>query len=131
VLNALGVVAMRKGDYEAAAKYFKASKTDASKANQGVVDLLTGNYEKAAQELADVKGCCNNTALAYILTDQLEKAEKAIHCECGSCLYMKAIIAARKGDATGVQKNLAAAYKKDASLRERAANDIEFAGYDL
>ena len=44
---------------------------------------------------------------------------------------MKAIIAARKGDATGVQKNLAAAYKKDASLRERAANDIEFAGYDL
>lgn len=131
VLNALGVVALRKGDYETAAKYFKSSKTDASKANQGVVDILTGNYEKAAQELADVEGCCNNTALAYILTDQLDKAEKAIHCECASCLYMKAIIAARKGNAEGVQKYLTAAYKKDASLRERAANDIEFAGYDL
>jgi tetratricopeptide (TPR) repeat protein len=129
VQNAKGVLALRKGDNATAASYFAKAGDQQAKYNQGVLDILEGNYDKAAQELAGQGG--RNEALAYILTDQLEKAEKAIHCECGSCLYMKAIIAASKGDATGVQKNLAAAYKKDASLRERAANDIEFAGYDL
>ena len=130
VQNALGVIALRKGDLAAAERYFKAAKTEDAKANLGVVDILSGNYDKAAQELADVKGCCQNIALAYILTDQLDKAEKAIHCGCPECAYLKAIIAARKGDAAGVKANLEKAYKNK-DLKARAANDIEFAGYDI
>ena len=131
VQNALGVLALREGDLASAEKYFKAAGTEDAKANMGVVDILNGNYEKAAQELADVKGCCHNTALAYILNDQLDKAAAAIHCKDPKCIYLRAIIAARQGDAAGVKKYLDAAGKADKSLKERAANDIEFAGYDL
>ena len=130
VENALGVLALRKGDLAAAERYFKAARTPEAKTNLGVVDILTGNYDKAVQDLADAKGCCHNTALAYPLTDQLDKAEKAIHCGSAECAYLKAIIAARRGDAAGVKANLEKAYK-DKELKARAANDIEFAGYDI
>ena len=130
VENALGVLALRKGDLAAAERYFKAARTPEAKTNLGVVDILTGNYDKAVQDLADAKGCCHNTALAYLLTDQLDKAEKAIHCGSAECAYLKAIIAARRGDAAGVKANLEKAYK-DKDLKARAANDIEFAGYDI
>ena len=130
VENALGVLALRKGDLAAAERYFKAARTPEAKTNLGVVDILTGNYDKAVQDLADAKGCCHNTALAYLLTDQLDKAEKAIHCGSAECAYLKAIIAARRGDAAGVKANLEKAYK-DKELKARAANDIEFAGYDI
>ena len=130
VENALGVLALRKGDLAAAERYFKAARTPEAKTNLGVVDILTGNYDKAVQDLADAKGCCHNTALAYLLTDQLDKAEKAIHCGSAECAYLKAIIAARRGDAAGVKANLEKAYK-DKDLKASAANDIEFAGYDI
>jgi len=131
VQNALGVVALQNGDLETAQKYFKKAGTDDAKANMGVVDILSGNYEKAAQELADVKGCCHNTALAYILTDQLDKAASAIHCSCPKCLYLKAIIAARQGNEASVKSNLEKATQKSAALQDRSTKDIEFAGYNL
>ena len=43
-------------------------------------------------------------------------------------IYLKAIIAARQGDAAGVQENLGKI--TNLALRERAAKDIEFAGYE-
>jgi tetratricopeptide (TPR) repeat protein len=130
VQNALGVVALRKGDLVAASNYFKKSGTEDAKANLGAVDILLGNYDKAAQELVDAKGCCHNGALAYILTDQLDKAEAAIHCGSLECAYLKAIIAARRGDAEGVKKYLDKA-SKNKEFKARAENDIEFAGYSL
>ena len=130
VKNALGVVALRKGDLEAAGRYFAGSKTAEAKANLGVVDILSGNYDKAAQELVDAPGCCHNGALAYILTDQLDKAEAAIHCGSLECAYLKAIIAARRGDAEGVKKFLDKA-SKNKEFKARAENDIEFAGYSF
>ena len=129
--NALGVLALREGDLATAEKHFKAAGTDDAKTNMGVVDILNGNYEKAAQELVNAKGCCHNTALAYLLNDDLDKAEAAIHCKSPECTYLRAIIAARRGDAAGVRKYVEAAGKADKKLKERAANDIEFAGYDL
>ena len=96
--NALGVIALRKGDYSTAAKNFKKAGTDAAKANLGVVDILTGDYEKAVQDLKDVKGCCHNTVLAYILTGQLDKASKTAHCKDAKVDYLIAIIAARQGN---------------------------------
>ena len=129
VLNAKGVLALRQDDLEKAEQLFVRAGTPEAKANRGVVDILTGNYDKAASELADVQGCCHNTALAYLLTDQLGKAEKAIHCQCPKCIYLKAIIAARQGDAAGVSKYLSEC--KSDELLERAKNDIEFAGYEL
>lgn len=127
--NALGVVALRKGDYTAASSYFKKAGNKAAKANQGVIDILTGNYGKAVEDLKDASGCCHNLALAYILTGQLDKASAAIHCECAKCTYLKAVIAARQGNSNDVKKYLDEVAKKDKALAEKAATDVEFAEY--
>ena len=128
--NALGVVALRRGDLEAAGKHFAKAGTDAAKANAGVLDILSGNYDKAVNDLKDAGGCCHNLALSYILTDQLDKAAETIHCNCPKCWYLKAIIAARQGRESEMKKCLDKAYK-DPELKERASKDIEFALYNL
>ncbi len=125
-----GVIALRNGDTEAAEKYFAESGTPEAKASQGVIDILNGKYDKAAAELADAPGCCHNTALAYILTNQLDKASAAIKCASPECSYLKAIIAARQGKESEVKANLEKAYQKE-ELKERAKTDIEFADYNL
>ena len=128
--NALGVIALRKGDLEEAARRFKNAGTADAKANMGVVDILTGDYEKAVQDLADAGGCCHNKALAYILTDRLDKAAETITCGSDDCTYLKAIIAARQGNESALRKAIDKIAGNKA-LMERAAKDIEFAGYDL
>ena len=130
VVNAKGVLALHKEDYKAAETAFRTAGTADAKANLGVVLILTGRYEEAAQALKDIKGCCHNTTLAYILTDQLDKAAKSAKCKDPKVSYLKAIIAARQGNADGVKSNLEAAFKNE-SLKERAARDIEFAGYQF
>ncbi len=130
VLNAKGVIALHKEDYKTAEQIFRKAGTDDAKANLGVVLILTGQYDEAAQVLKDPKGCCNNSVLAYILTDQLEKAAATAHCKDPRVQYLKAIICARQGDADGVKSNLEKAFKNPA-LKERAAKDIEFAAYTL
>ena len=126
--NAKGVVALRNGDIAEAARLFNAAGTEDARINLGIVNILTGNYEKAATELTDVPGCPRNTVLAYILTDQLDKAEAKASCKDPKVYYLKAIIAARKGDAEGVRENLEIA-GKDPELKARAEKDIEFAAF--
>ena len=128
VVNAKGVLALHKGDYAAAENAFRKAGTEDAKANLGTVLILTGQYDEAAQVLKDVKGCCHNSVLAYILTDQLDKASERVNCGDLKVQYLKAIIAARQGNAEGVKANLEKAFKSPA-LKERAAKDIEFAGY--
>ena len=128
VLNAQGVIALRKNDLATAANLFRRANTADSKKNLGIVQLLTGDYDDAAKTLADVDGCCHNTVLAQILTGQLDKALKTAHCKDQKVTYLKAIIAARKGDAAGVRENLRAITNAD--LLARAKKDVEFAGYD-
>ena len=128
VINAKGVAALRKNDLATAANLFRRANTPDAVKNLGIVQLLTGDYDSAAKTLADVDGCCHNTVLAYIMTDQLDKALKTAHCKDQKVTYLKAIIAARKGDAAGVRENLKAITNQ--ALLARAANDVEFAGYD-
>lgn len=127
--NALGVIALRKGDYQTAAKNFKKAGTAAAQANIGVVDILTGDYDKAVEDLKDVKGCCHNTVLAYILTGQLDKASKTARCKDAKVDYLRAIIAARQGNFDQVKTWLDSVAKKDKALAEQATKDIEFAEY--
>jgi hypothetical protein len=128
VLNAQGVIALRKDDLATAANLFRRANTPDAKKNLGIVQILTGDYDAAAKTLADVDGCCHNTVLAYILTDQLDKAAKAAQCNDQKVIYLKAIIAARKGDAAGVREAMGKITNQ--ALRERAAKDIELVGYD-
>lgn len=127
--NALGVVALRKGDLAAASSYFKKAGTESAKANQGVVDILNGDYDSAVQNLKDSKGCCHNKVLAYILTDQLDAASAAAKCQSAKVEYLRAIIAARKGNMDEVKTHLDNVAAKDKALAERATKDVEFAEY--
>ena len=126
VVNAKGVVAMQRGKYDEATEYFKNSGTDDAKANIGILDILKGNYSKAASELA---GSGNiNEALADILAGNLDKAGKVLGNLTGAKAdYLRAIIAARKGEVSSAKAYLKDACAADASLKERAAKDIEFA----
>lgn len=126
VVNAKGVCELRKGDYDAAVKLFKQSGTTEAKANLGTVSLLEGKYSEAASELAGTGS--HNTAVAYILAGQLDKASAAITCNCPRSNYLRAIIAARKGNASDVAKYLEIA-KKNPELKARAEKDVEFANY--
>ncbi len=130
VLNAQGVLALHKEDLKTAEDCFRKAGTPEAKANLGTVLILTGQYEEAARVLEKPLGCCHNSVLALILTDQLDKALKTAHCGDPKVWYLKAIIAARKGKADDVKKNLEKAFRKP-ELKERAARDIEFAGYEF
>ena len=125
VYNALGVIAMREGDYNAAAEYFASSNTDAAKENAAVIDILDGEYKAAAQKLAGKKGF--NAALAQLLVGNTAPAA-ALKCECAPVAYLRAVAAARQGNAAAVKTNLEAASKCE-KLAARAAKDVEFAQY--
>ena len=128
VLNAKGVVALRNNDLATAANCFRRSTAPDAKKNLGIVQILTGEYEEATKTLADVDGCCHNTVLAYILNNQLDKAAKTVSCKDQKVTYLKAIIAARQGNAAGVRENLGNITNAD--LLARAKKDVEFAGFD-
>lgn len=125
--NAKGVVALRNGDLGEAARLFAASGNEQSVANMGVIDILNGNYDKAAKELENAPGCCHNTVLAYILTNQLDKAMATAKCQDAPVQYLKAIICARQGKVAEAKDYLRKA-STNPKFAERAAKDIEFAG---
>ena len=127
--NALGVVALREGDYATASNYFKKAGNNVAKNNQGVIDILTGNYDKAVENLKEPVGCCNNTVLAYILTNQLDKASAAAKCKDANVNYLRAVIAARQGKMDEVKTYLDTVAKQNKALAERATKDVEFAEY--
>ena len=123
--NAMGVVALREKKCDEAAKYFTAANTHASNANLALLDILAGNYKAAAAKLGNCK--CFNAALAQLLVGNYAPAA-ALECQSPKAAYLRAVAAARKGDAAGVKKNLEAASKCE-DLAARAAKDIEFAQY--
>ena len=126
VKNFKGALALADGNCQEAAEYFKAAGNQTSTENLAIIDIYSGDYAAA---LAKLEGTDNhNLKIAYILNDRLDDASKAINCECAYSAYLKAIIAARKGDAEAVKANLAKVESNEA-LAARAAKDIEFAQY--
>ena len=130
VINAKGVIALHRDDLQTAEACFRQAGNADANANLGIVLILTGRYDEAARVLENPKGCCHNSVLAYVLTGQLAKAMSTAHCQDPKVQYLKAIVEARRGNASGVKENLEKAFKSNA-LRERAAKDIEFVGYSF
>ena len=124
VKNLKGVIAMREGDLDKAASYFNAAgDNEYTNQNKAVLDILGGKYDAAAKKLAGTKTC--NETLAYILTDQLDKAKANNTGTCPKCKYKGAIIEARQGNASAAKSLIEEASKMPA-LAERAALDVEF-----
>ena len=123
--NAMGAIALREGDYAQAAKYFNAAGNETAKENLAVLDVLNGKYSDAAAKLAGKSGY--NAALVALLNGNNAPAA-ALKCECPQAAYLRAVAAARQGNAAAVASNLEAA-KACEKLAARAAKDVEFAQY--
>ena len=123
VKNNLGVVAMREKKYDEAYALLNQSNVPEAKHNMGVIDILNGKYADAAVKLVGERD--HNEAVAYILTNQLDKAAFLDHpCPRGS--YIRAIIAARKGNKSAWAKEMEVV-NANPSFKARAEKDIEFA----
>ena len=123
--NAMGVIALREDNLDEASKYFAAAGNETAKENAAVISILKGDYKAAAAALANAKGF--NAALAQLLVGNNAPAA-ALECDCAKAAYLRAVAAARQGNAEAVKTNLEAA-KKCEKLAERAAKDVEFAQY--
>ncbi|MBQ9660579.1 MAG: hypothetical protein IJV37_04855 [Bacteroidales bacterium] len=127
VLNARGVVELQRGDRKAAAELFRKAGTPEAKANLGLIELLDGNYAAAADQLKATGGL--NAAVADILAGRLSDAEAALQGDGAQEEYLRAIIAARRGNAAGVRTHLDAVSRKDQRLYEQSRRDVEFAKF--
>ena len=124
VTNLKGVIAMREKNYTEAARLFASTECPNAKQNSAVIDILNGSYAQAAQKLA---GTGNpNEGLAYILSNQLDKAANVLKGTDPVSAYERAIIAARRGNSNAAQSEIRAA-SADSKLANRAATDVEFA----
>ena len=127
----LGLIALKSGDVTAAETYLaQGSGADTFKEVMGHLNIAKGNYTQAAADLANTTS--NSAALAQILAKDYAKAKTTlanIKTADATTDYLKAVLAARTGDATTLTNSLKSAIAKDATLAERAAKDLEFAAY--
>ena len=124
VKNNLGVIAMREKRYDEASALLNQSGIPEAKHNMGAIDILNGKYADAAAKLVGEGE--HNEAIAYLLTNQVDKAAATMKCECPKGSYIRAIIAARRGDRSAWAKEMEVV-NTNATLKARAENDIEFA----
>lgn len=124
VLDATGVVAMRNDDYELAADCFEKAGS-ISKENETIMAIRRGDYAAAAAAAKGLKG--DNAAIAMLLNGDVDGAAAALEGDGARTEYLRAIVAARKGNTAEARKHLDAAKEADKAFADRAASDIEFA----
>jgi tetratricopeptide (TPR) repeat protein len=129
-LNNLGVIAHINGDREKAKSLYRQAMSAGSevKYNMGIAQIQDGNYDDAVGSFGGAKTF--NKALAQVLAGNGEGAAKTLDeseaKEDAMSDYLRAIIAARKGDEVNAINNLKSAFGKDASLKAKAVKDREF-----
>lgn len=127
-----GVAAMADGDLAKAEEYLgKAAGTTGNlNAAMGTLYTMKGDYKKA--KAAYGNAATNNAALQQILSEDYAAAKKtldAIQEPNATTDYLKAIVGARTNKKADVIANLKNAIAKDASMKAKALNDVEFAKY--
>lgn len=123
------LVAMAEGKFDEAQNYVaKASTAKNYYELLGNLQVAQGNYAQAAQSLQGVK--TNSAALAQLLNKDYTAAATTLSQVArpdAMTDYLKAIVAARTNQKSAVLSHLMDAFAKDASLKARAAKDLEFA----
>lgn len=127
----MAIIALQQGN-TGAAETLLGKATEAANYNEvlGNLNIAKGNYTAAAQQLAGVKS--NSAALAQILAKNYQAANETlagIANPDATTSYLKAIVAARTNQQAAALAALKDATAKDASLKARAATDLEFASY--
>lgn len=129
----LGLVSMLDHNYAKANEYFGA----ASGANDlagalGTYYLKMGDNAAAVRAFGDTKS--NNAALAQILVKDYSKAKQTlagINRPDATTYYLMAIVGARTNNESMLNTNLRQAIRLDKKMAARAAEDLEFANFNL
>lgn len=130
VKNNLGAVELKNGNLKDAEVLFGAATGVGNEVNynKGIIAIMKGDYKAAVDYFGNCN--CENAALANLLAGNNNEAAKKLSTNkddsaLGS--YLKAVVAARNNDTNAVLSNLKAACSKDASMKQLAATDLEFA----
>ncbi|MFL5754510.1 MAG: tetratricopeptide repeat protein [Bacteroidia bacterium] len=130
VMNNMGAVVAKSGDRRAAMDYYNKANGAGPEVNynKGIVLVRDGKYADAVSAMGSYKGF--NLALAQMLNGSAESVNGTIDAstekDMAMSYYLKAIAAARKGDATNGLAALKTAIEKDGSLKAMAKDDCEF-----
>jgi Flp pilus assembly protein TadD len=133
VNNNMGVVALFNGETSAAKDKFTAAGGAGSEVdyNMGIVAIKEGDYSTATSKMGSEKTL--NAALAQMLNGNNDGALKTIDAsddkDSAAGYYLKAVVGARTGNADLMANNLKSAIAKDASLKKKALNDVEFIAF--
>ena len=127
-----GVAAMAEGDLKKAEEHLgKAAGTQANLgAAMGPLYTMKGDYKKASGAYG--QSATNNAAVQQILNEDYAGAKKTLEAVAepnATTAYLKAVVAARTNAKADVLSNLKNAIAQDASLKAKAANDVEFAKF--
>ena len=129
----LGLIELKDGNYDKANQLFgSAAGVDELGEALGVYYLKKGDAAAAARSFGNTKS--NNAALAQILTKDYSKAKStlaAIDRPDATTYYLMAVLGARTNNESMLTTNLRQAIRLDSSMAQRAANDLEFAKYNI
>ena len=129
----LGLIAMIDGDYNAAQQYFgNAGGVNELGQALGTYYLKQGDTTNAVRSFGDA--ATNNAALSQILAKDYSKAKTTLSKIANpdaTTYYLMAVVGARTNNENMVLSNLRQAIKLDNSMAKRAADDLEFANYNL
>ncbi len=127
-----GLAAMADGDLEKAEQYLGKAAGTKGNLNAALGTLYTKKGDYAAAKNAYGQNATNNAAVQQILSEDYAGAAKTlanVKEPNATTAYLKAVVAARTNDKSAVLENLKSAIAQDASLKARAAQDIEFAKF--
>jgi tetratricopeptide (TPR) repeat protein/outer membrane protein OmpA-like peptidoglycan-associated protein len=136
VLTNMGNAALMAKDYNKATDYYKAAAAKGGDASygMGIIAIKKGNYSDAVSNLNKASKKDFNLPLAQLLNNQNDAAKSSIDNMKPEELtwihyYLRAIVGARTANQDLMTTNLTRAIQMDASVRERAKNDYEFAKF--
>ncbi len=129
----LGLIELANGNNSKANQYFGAATSAPETASAlGTYYLKQGDVQAAVKAFGNDKN--NNAALAQILAKDYSKAKATlagIENPDATTYYLTAVLGARTNNESMIDSNLRQAIRLDGTLAQRAANDLEFANYDL
>ncbi|MHC1705635.1 MAG: tetratricopeptide repeat protein [Tenuifilaceae bacterium] len=130
VKNNRGCVALMEGDIDGAEKIF-ADATNAGqdvKYNLGIISIIKNQYPAAVEYLGGTDSF--NQGLSLLLVNKNDAAKNTFQkVDSAKGFYGLAIVGARLQDEAMLLTNLRTAIGKDAALKARAKNDLEFLKY--
>ena len=123
----LGLIALINGNVQEAERAIsKSANSENVKAALGALNIAKGNYAQAEKDFENVNS--NTAALAQLLNKNYDAAAKTLNNvknQNAMTDYLRAIVAARRGNKLEAASYLNEALKKDSSLKQYADNDLE------